>query len=258
MPDLVVHNTRYPIKGILFDKDGTLLDFVRLWGSWSENVHYQYSNRMPGVIDPLSDLWGTYHDEEGRLIDYSIDGALAMGSIDDLIAILAWQGYRLGLSWGEAKRLAWESKEAADAEMERVRPADPLPGVVSFVKQCSQLGLSLGIVTADETSEAEKHLDWMGIRPFFKTVIGNDLVKRGKPYPDMTIMACQELGLLPSEVAVIGDTNGDMQMGNSAGAAVTIGLSISGHEVGAVRLKDANVIISSFEQLRFEAKAVMI
>ncbi|MBJ8193464.1 HAD hydrolase-like protein, partial [Bacillus cereus] len=86
----------------------------------------------------------------------------------------AWQGYRLGLPWSESMRLARESKRLADEEMEQVRPAYPLPGVIDFLKQCHDQGMPMGIVTADETAEAEKHLERLGIRQFFKVIIGND------------------------------------------------------------------------------------
>lgn len=256
MQDLIVNETRYPIKGILFDKDGTLLDFISLWGSWSESLHRHFASRfVPGGIAPIADLWGTVHDAAGNIADYDRNGPLAMGSVGDLLAILAWQGYRLGLPWGESMRLARESKKLADEELGRIRPAYPLPGMIEFLRQVHDQGLSIGIVTADETSEAVKHMEWMGIRSYFKVIIGNDQVERGKPYPDMVEKACWELGLMPSEIAVIGDTNGDMQMGNSAGAAVTIGLvSVEADPANEHLLKDAKAIVSSYSQLRWEAR----
>jgi phosphoglycolate phosphatase len=259
MAQLIINNNRFPVKGILFDKDGTLLNFIRLWGSWSESLYRHYSNKCAttvnhGTIDPISDLWGTVHDSTGQIIDYSRNGPLAMGSIGDLLAIVAWQGYRLGLPWSESMRFARESKRLADEEMEHVRPAYPLPGAIDFIKQCCEQGLALGIVTADETSEAVKHLEWMGIRQFFKVIIGNDLVEQGKPYPEMVDRACLELGLLPHQVALIGDTNSDMQMGNSAGVAVTIGLMSEETPIMKEQwLKDANVVISTYSKLRLEA-----
>ncbi|SCW82182.1 phosphoglycolate phosphatase [Paenibacillus tianmuensis] len=253
MPVLTVNEQRYPIKAMLFDKDGTLLDFISLWGYWSESMYRHFASRVSGEIPPLKELWGTIHDASGHVSDYSRSGPLAMGSIGDLLAILAWQGYRLGLPWGEAMHLARESKQAADAELEQVRSAYPIDGMVSFVRQCYEQGLPMAVVTADETTEATKHLEWMGIRPFFRLIIGNDQVGRGKPYPDMVVKACKELGLSPTDVAVIGDTNGDMQMGNAAGAAVTIGLlGMDATQAKEHVLPDAKEIVSSYSQLQLE------
>lgn len=258
MPKMMINKTSYSVKGILFDKDGTLLDFISLWGYWSDSLYRNYSSKVlavatDGVIDPISDLWGTVHDAAGHMTDYSRNGPLSMGSIGDLLAILAWQGYRLGIPWSESMRFARESKRLADEEMEQVRPAYPLPGVIDFLRQCHDQGMPMGIVTADETAEAEKHLQWLGIRQFFKVIVGNDLVKQGKPFPEMLHKACLELGLAPNQVALIGDTNSDMQMGKSAGAAVTIGLMINdASQSNECWLNDANVLVSSYAELHLE------
>ncbi|WP_152392068.1 HAD family hydrolase [Paenibacillus guangzhouensis] len=253
MADLIVNKMRYAVKGILFDKDGTLLDFISLWGSWSESLYRHYASQLPAEIAPLSELWGIVHDDAGHVSDYNRSGPLAMGSIHDLVAILAWQGYRLGLSWGDSIRLAWESKAFADREMEQLRPACPLPGIMDLLQQCHEHGLVMGIVTADETAEAIKHMKWTGLYRYFHVILGHDSVERGKPYPDMVEQACLALGLVPQDVAVIGDTNGDMQMGNAAGALVTIGLgSVATAAADQQMLPDAQVIIASYAQIHVE------
>ncbi|CAM4035925.1 HAD family hydrolase [Paenibacillus alkaliterrae] len=253
MPHLLIGSNKVEIDGILFDKDGTLLDFVGLWGFWSEVMLRCFNKRLaerglelPPDIVPA--LWGTVHDAEGRIVGYDRKGALAMGTVGDMLAIVAWQACRLGLSWAEAMVIARECKEAADAEIERERPARPLPGAVDFLKQCRQIGLPMGIVTADETAAAELHLGWMGIRDLFDIVVGTDQTERGKPFPDMLLLACRELKLQPSRVAVIGDTNGDMVMGKSAGAAISVGLSVS-HEGDEGAIPDADVVITTYGQM---------
>ncbi|WP_407636299.1 HAD family hydrolase [Paenibacillus curdlanolyticus] len=250
LPRLTIGQQHYTVKGILFDKDGTLLDFVALWGTWCQFAYAHFAERFDGPIAPLDQLWGLKSDGAGQVVDYDCNGPVAMGSIGDLLSTLAWQGYQQGQPWGESIRLARACKEAADAEIQRIRPARPLPGVVDFVHQCYGLGLLLGVVTADETEDSKRHLEWMGIRPLFASVIGDDAVERGKPFPDMVYKACGELDLAPRDVAVIGDTNGDMQMGNAAGAAVTIGLAPSEHEVSL--LGDAKVIVSAYDQIILE------
>lgn len=255
MPYLSIDNSEYEIDGILFDKDGTLLDFVGFWGRWSEVALNSFNEGLKerGLklipSDEIPVLWGTRHDSEGHVNGYDRKGALAMGTISELLAIMAWQGYRRGLSWGEAMVLARGCKEAADESLEREHPARPLPGVMDFLQQCRDCGLPMGIVTADETKAAELHLEWMGIRHLFDVVIGADRVERSKPFPDMLLLACLEMRLEPSRSAIIGDTNGDMAMGKAAGVAVAVGVVI-GAEQDEVELTDADICVAEYSQMR--------
>lgn len=229
MYELNTPQGNHPISAILFDKDGTLLQFVSLWGSWGECFLEQFTRKLEqrGLRFPeqhLSSLLGTVHDAAGKITDYDRNGPLAMGTMSDLYAILSWQGYSLGLSWAEAVELVDSCRQAADAMLEQSRPVRPLPGLVPFLDACAAQGIPMAVVTADETAAAESHLRWMGIRQYFTAVIGTDQVERGKPFPDMALLACQRLGVSPAEAAVIGDTNGDMRMAKAAGAAVAIGI----------------------------------
>lgn len=230
MPTLITPHGEHSISAILFDKDGTLLEFVSLWGSWGECFLARFSRQLEerGLEFPAQDLaslLGTVHDTNGRIIDYDRNGPLAMGTMSDLYAILSWQGYLLGLSWAESMELTDRCRQEADALMEQSKPVLPLPGLLHFLDGCAAEGIPLAVVTADETAAAEKHLRWLGIRGYFSAVIGTDQVERGKPFPDMALLACERLGIQPAEAAVIGDTNGDMRMAKAAGAAVAIGIA---------------------------------
>ncbi|WP_372661554.1 HAD family hydrolase [Cohnella sp.] len=261
MSELNVQGTNVSIKGILFDKDGTLLDFVSMWGSWSKHMLSAFSQRItnmqltPPSHHELYSLWGIMVDHEEQVIDYDRNGPLAMGTIDELLALLAGQGYSAGISWAEAKKLVYECKEIADKELERLRPVQPLPGVRSFLEQCRKQGLLLAVVTADETDAAIHHLEWLNIREYFSEVIGTDQVERGKPFPDMVELACRRLSLDVSQVAVIGDTNGDMMMARAAGVKLGIGLTAINLKGNESLLLDADVRITSYGQLRLRGAA---
>src|SRR4029453_13378725 len=195
MPDLMINNRAYKVTGILFDKDGTRLDFIAMWGCWSESIFSELKQQSMrrGISfqpDRIPALWGTKHESDNKIIDYDRNGPLAMGTMQDLYAVLAWQLYSEGMSWAEAMELVQQCKMHADIELERLRPARPLPGSIDFLQSCREHGIKLGVVTADETEAANKHLEWLGIRSYFDVVIGTDLVDRGKPFPDMMQLAC--------------------------------------------------------------------
>ncbi|WP_308531482.1 HAD family hydrolase [uncultured Paenibacillus sp.] len=250
---LGVAGKEFAIEAVLFDKDGTLMDFIYTWGTWGERLLARFSSelakrRRPPLPSDLLQLWGIQYDAEGQMSGYDRNSPLSMGTVDDLLTLLALEGYKSGLPWAEAKVLAAQCREAADEALERSRTARLLPEVQPFLEQCRQAGLRLGIVTSDETEAAEKHLEWLGIRPYFSVCVGADRVSRGKPYPEMVELACRELGVQAAKAAVIGDTDGDMQMARAAGAAVAIALAESqALERGAFPSADA--VISGYHEL---------
>ena len=236
------------VQAILFDKDGTLLDFTGMWGFWTDCVLNDFREQLVirGLEMDEADLpkiWGTFHDEQGRMNGYDVRGPLAMGTMDEVYAVLTWHGYRAGLSWAEAKMIVRACLAQAEEAMEAHRPAHPLPGVQEFLEQSRDQGLKMGVVTADETASANKHLQWMGLDAYFDIVIGTDLVDRGKPFPDMLLLACERLSVQAQQVMVIGDTDGDMEMARAAGAGYKIGIG----ESGKIQLADRT--IQTFHEL---------
>ncbi|SEC61174.1 HAD family hydrolase [Paenibacillus sp. GP183] len=252
MTNLIIDQQTYEIEAILFDKDGTLLEFLELWGRFAERMTMQVIDQISSMggellgLDP-SKLLGIEMDETGRLTGYDIQGPLSIGSMPEIEAILAWQLYRCGLTWNEAITRIREFQKQASVEMERERPAVPIHGLIDFLEQCEKLQLPLCVVTADYTQEAKKHLSWIHSDHYFREIIGSDQVTVGKPYPEMIHTACQRIGVSPAKVALIGDTNGDMQMGKAAGVAVTIGMSKN--LAGSGRLYQADYMISTYNQL---------
>ncbi|MFC5470904.1 HAD family hydrolase [Cohnella suwonensis] len=256
MTRLRVADAAYPIQAILFDKDGTLLDFIYTWGNWSERLLARFSRRLEERgLAPLSmdtdTLWGTRRASDGELAGYDRNGPLATGTLTDLLTVLAWQGYRAGLTWPEAKVLAEECREYADERMLEVKAVRALPGVVKFLDHCRERGIVMAVVTADETAMAVRHLEWLGMTEYFSAIIGTDQVERGKPCPDMVELACRRLNVDVARVAVIGDTNGDMRMARSAGAAVAVGIAgpDADEAAGSGNLPDADAVILSYGEL---------
>ncbi|MDO3410473.1 HAD-IA family hydrolase [Saccharibacillus sp. CPCC 101409] len=233
---------------ILFDKDGTLLDFTAMWGFWADLVLEAFRGRLAeeGLAlceEAVPGIWGTKADAAGRTVDYDRRGPLAMGTMEEVYAVLVWHGYRAGLSWAESKVIVRSCLIQADAEMEIARPARLLPGVREFLERCRALGIPLGVVTADDTDSALRHLRWLGIEDYFDAVVGTDLAERGKPFPDLCLLACERLGAPSSRTAVIGDTDGDMEMARAAGALLKVGIG------PAETFRLADFAVPSFERL---------
>lgn len=253
MPVLHIHEHSVPCSGILFDKDGTLLDLLATWGSWADLVLEGLGSQLalikgqPVKQSDLAGVLGTTHDYSGRITGYDPAGPLSMATAEESTGVLAWQLYSAGVPWNEAvTRVNAISKEAM-TELRRRRTAVPMPGLLPFLEQCAAASLKLGVVTSDNQSTTREHLDWLGIAGYFSTVVTRDRVKYGKPAPEMAETACRELGLRPEETVIIGDSNADMQLGRGAGLRLAVGISPGGTDS---HLLDADMVVSCFGELR--------
>lgn len=238
---------------LLFDKDGTLLDFMQLWGSWAERMLVQIEDYLQSTdhffTGKREQVFGTQYNAQGELINYDRCGPLAMASVEESTAILAWQLYAAGTSWDQAIVHIRQFSQIAMEQMEQERPVQPMPGLLPFLEQCRAAHLPLAVVTADWTSEAVKHLRWSGLDIYFDHIIGSDEVQQSKPAPDLIYTACGRLGIEANRTILIGDSNADMQMGRNADVICCIGISTVS-ESADIALPDAHTVITHYDQLQ--------
>ncbi|MFD1177017.1 HAD family hydrolase [Paenibacillus puldeungensis] len=256
MPSIQVRERLAPCRGILFDKDGTLLDFMGLWGGWAEILTGLLSGKLEqlGVrgTELKRNLLGLHRDSSNRIIGYDKAGPFAMATEAEVTALLASQLYEAGVPWNDALSMIREFNKTAMEELKRLRNVRPLPGLNEFLAACRSEGIVLGVVTSDITSEALEHLEWLGIRGYFQSVVGQDRVEKGKPEPDMLLLACRELGITPKDAVIIGDSNADMQMGKKAGVSLAVGISEDGEKPSQATsfLFDADAIVSDYKEIK--------
>jgi HAD superfamily hydrolase (TIGR01509 family) len=79
-------------------------------------------------------------------------------------------------------------------------------------------GYPMAIVTSSSRRTAEEHLTLAGIRGRFQAVLTRDDVARGKPSPDLYLLAAQQLGFQPACCLAIEDSNPGVAAAHAAGA----------------------------------------
>lgn len=205
---------RQRIKGLLFDKDGTLFDFA---ASWSGVL-----NDTLAALTPDRDLRArmgraTGYDPESGAFEA---GSLAVaGALDDVSEV--WAGYLPGLSALEVTLVANRVTQAAVGAGALV-PA--VPDLSGFLGGLRSAGHVLGIATHDSEAAARAHVKDAGALEHFAFIAGYDSGHGLKPGPGMLLAFASATGLRPSEIAMIGDSVHDLGVGPSAGAALAIGV----------------------------------
>lgn len=217
------------IRGILFDKDGTLIDFDATWFAVGEALALKAAEGDEARARRLLESVGC--DFPARR--FKADSVFAAGSNADIVA-------------------AWYPDLAIDERAEKLREFDafsavygsqrpvPLNGVADAVRVLHAAGLRLGIATNDSTAGAEGTVLALGIAQHFAAIYGYDAVAAPKPAPDTVQAFCDLTGLRASEIAVVGDNRHDLEMGRAGGVGLTVGvLSGTGTRERLAPLADA-------------------
>ena len=246
MAQLKIKNSIYHIEGVLFDKDGTLIELHQLWTNWFEQVwdEVQQHANVNLKISTVAASIGL--DLKSSII--SARGPLAMGTLQDIAIILTYQLYHEHIPWNDAVHIVRKSIDAVHQKINWDELLQPVKGLKSFLQHAKDSGLKMGVVTSDDTDIAKKHLKQLEIDHFFHSITGSDQIDFPKPFPDIGEKVCQEMNIDANEVIVIGDTNGDMILGKNLKAKASIGI-VSNENMENDHLKDANYIINHYDQL---------
>lgn len=202
------------IRGILFDKDGTLVDF---FGTWipAYRVAVDMASRLasdPALGDRLM-RQGGFEPATGKLDPASI---LASGTTAEICELWA-------AATGAADRAA-VSRELHEA-MDRYASLHSVPvgdGLADLFRRLAGRGLMLGIATMDSEFVARATADAMGLSQWLTFLCGYDSGHGSKPGPGMVYGFCTASGLTPPEIVVVGDTDRDMNMARAAGAGLAV------------------------------------
>ncbi|MGI9412938.1 MAG: HAD family hydrolase [Hyphomicrobiales bacterium] len=201
------------IAGILFDKDGTLIDFEATWQPVYHTVAHHVADGDAARADALLALAG-FDPVAKRCKAGSV---LAAGTADDLAAL-----WRPDLGGEALVSMVDRLNDMFTAgAIEHLAPLTDLGALFDSLKVD---GRRLGIATNDVTRSADACFEHLGLTAMLDFVTGYDGVPQAKPAPDMVYAFCAACGLEPGEVAVVGDNVHDLEMGLAAGAGLRVGV----------------------------------
>jgi HAD superfamily hydrolase (TIGR01509 family) len=182
-------------RALLFDLDGTLAE--------TDSLH------LPTWVDVLSP-YGVEVDEE--FYRESISGRSTSKIVEDLLPDLPAE---------EGRKLA-DAKEASFRE--RARELEPLPGLLDFMEEAKNRGLSLALVTNAPEENVEAILLALELGEFFDEVVLSDEVGPVKPDPAPYRAALDKLGVAPEEALAFEDSPSGIASAVGAGIP-TVGIA---------------------------------
>ena len=95
-----------------------------------------------------------------------------------------------------------------------------MPGAVALVESLARRGLPRGVATSSGPDFAHDVLSRVGLRERFGFVLTSADVTHGKPHPEVYHLAAARLGVAPTEMLVLEDSQNGCRAAVAAGAVV--------------------------------------
>ncbi|QDP41436.1 HAD family hydrolase [Radiobacillus deserti] len=211
------------IKAILFDKDGTLMNFHSVWVKAMHELLENMVGNNPDrttILHQLADSIGLHGSQVAG------DGILAGGTMEDVSEALFHILQRQSSMMETVEEFkANVSNKMVELTKKYVTDIHPTSDNLSFLlEQLKEKGITMGIATADDYETTHICLEYLQIKKYFEFVVTADRFPHKKPHPSVVHAFCEHYNLHPNEVAVIGDTVVDLSLAKNAGAGLAIGV----------------------------------
>lgn len=181
-----------PVKAVLFDLDGVLVD--------SERYSSEASDRV------LAEAGIVQTPEEKKLV-------FGRRTTDNYRAAAEARGLKIDLD------ALVRRKNEAFARLVRGK-LKALPGAVELIGELKDNGVKVAVVSSSPLERVNVSLEEVGLMLEFDLVVSGDCCVNGKPDPEPYLFAAKSLGLAPDDCVVIEDAEAGILAGKAAGMRV--------------------------------------
>jgi beta-phosphoglucomutase len=212
----------------IFDMDGVLVD--------SYEAHYQSWSQMA----QRNELPLTREQFEWSFGRTSRETIAALWGDDDL----------------SEERIAALDQEKEERYRDIIRADFPaMEGVGELLKSLADAGFSMAIGSSGPAANVAATVEFLPHGELLNARVTGDDVTRGKPDPQVFLLAAEKLGVPPNRCAVVEDAPAGIAAAHAAGM-VAIGLASTGRT--AEELADAELVVQHLNELTPERIAGLI
>lgn len=204
------------VKAVLFDMDGVLVD--------NRDVHIEAFRR-------LFTKYGLKFDREKFLPSFGMTNP----------QIFEWQAPEL-LKKHTIEELS-EEKEALYREL-FAREMAPSPGLIELLKGLRERGIKMAVGSSGNADNVNFVLTGCHIADYFDAIANGDMISRGKPDPEVYLLAAKLLNVDPVECVVCEDAPVGIEAARAAGMGVVALATTFPPE----RLSDYDLLVENFTQ----------
>ena len=225
------------MEWILFDKDGTLIEFDKSW----EKIGVRLVDKLLETF-PVHDK-EVAHRQLGIVDDKIVpDSIMGSGSLGDMIKSFNKVTGEDTSDWARNT-----SQELVDT---RVPENNWIEGVQETIQELRNEGYKIGIVTSDTKKGVDQFLEETQSKELFDLIISTETHAEEKPNPKVLNPLFDAYDVSPDQVAIIGDTTNDMKTAVNAKLGLSIGVLTGIAKREELHEADADVIIDSAKDVK--------
>ena len=166
------------VQAVIFDMDGLMIDSERVWQA-----------QWPSVLAKF----GLTYKEGLKEACTASSGAVFEGIVRGFYPDADCAGIREEL-WAAAGRAL-------------TLGVDKKPGLVELVDWLGENGVPWAIASASNEALIRQNMRTIGLDGRYDAIVAGEMVSRGKPFPDIFLLAARKLGVDPARSVVLEDSN---------------------------------------------------
>lgn len=230
-----------PIKLVIFDKDGTLIDFKNVFEPILKNIIQLLSSYIEDQ-DDVYDYLG--YDNKNNI--FKSNSVLAKGTTRDVSDKLIQYLHLKNPDLDELfiKKYVELSMESIEFNSEHIKPCGNIDKIMKYLKDNN---IKIAICTSDDRKPTIETIKLLNIEKYVDYVICGDDVISNKPSPEPIWNICWNLDVTPSETIMVGDTISDVNAGINSGCSYVLGVLSGNYETH--ELKYADEILNNIDEV---------